>query len=135
MTKSPTIGGGSARSPITKAPVAVGKANTITWQVAVVVAPPSSLIVVVIVNAPVVEYVWLPLTVYGARPGPPLIVPEEVVASPQLMVALKSACVPNGLSSVKVAVGPEKDWVLAGAAAHDDCRAASTTLAVETTAA
>ena len=35
-------------------------------------------------------YVWLPWTVYGAVPGPPLIAPVELEPSPQSIDAEKS---------------------------------------------
>src|SRR5256885_4947034 len=61
--------GVASRSPMTKvAPLPVGKANTVTWQSAVVLLPPASGIRVGAVNLSGAGDVGLPVTVYGALP-------------------------------------------------------------------
>src|SRR5438093_9202036 len=87
--------------------------------------------IVVAVKDPVVVYVWLPLTVYGALPPAPAIVPDELELSPQLIVAVKSLSVPVELWSVNPAVGPLYVCSTNGGIKHFDDSGASPTLAVE----
>ena len=71
---------------------------------------------------------WLPLTVYGAVPGPPLIAPAELLPSPQSIVAEKSLNRPVVAASWKVAVAPENACSVKAGIAHSDVSGASATL-------
>src|SRR5262249_38160279 len=94
-------------SPITKLPPAeVPKIRIVV--VASAVLPPSSTMWILIVKKPNDVYVWLPLTVYGPLPLPATVPLVAAVASPQSIVAVKSAVVANGLASVNVATAPLK---------------------------
>jgi hypothetical protein len=64
-------------------------------------------------------------------PAGPLTVPTELNPSPQLIVAVKSAVVPNGLASVTPATGPLNDCGDTGEAAQLAAIVASATFAVE----
>src|SRR5258708_11451194 len=81
-------------SPMTKLPPpGANEKSTVLHDVAAVLAP-TPVMLVVMVKTPVVAYVCDPLTVYGP-PLAPVTVPADVARSPQLMVAEKSAGVPN----------------------------------------
>src|SRR5262249_25053270 len=81
-------------SPITKWPPAeVPKIRIVV--VASAVLPPSSTMWILIVKKPNDVYVWLPLTVYGPLPLPATVPLVAAVASPQSIVAVKSAVVAN----------------------------------------
>ncbi len=117
-------------SPIAKAPPPGAKAKVSNWQEAVAEAPPTSLIEVLIVKLPVLAYMCEPLAVYGPPFGPPTV-PAELEPSPQSIVVVKSERVPPGLAaSMKVALGPLKDWVKFAGAAQTAVSAASPTWAI-----
>src|SRR4029077_19109067 len=66
-----------------------------------------------------------------AVPGPPLMVPAEVVPSPHPMMAEKSLSVPVELASVNVAVAPANVAVMAPVGpAQPEASCASTIVAV-----